>query len=157
MKKKKKEDKWQRIVNNILQFSNIIIEVLKKKFTLTRNFDSFLVNHTPIYVTLSSKVINPIFHRAASSHDRFFSSFLTCRSINLLNDCPVRRYYYKQDKIFRRKRQSTGTNFVHVYLEIWDEGILKFNKFSLWEVKKEQQCDSLMYAYIKCYKISYLK
>ena len=36
-----------------------------------------------------------------------------------------------QDKIFRRKRLSTGTNFVYVYLEIWDMGILKFNKFSM--------------------------
>ena len=24
-----------------------------------------------------------------------------------------------QEKIFRRKRLSTGANFVHVYLEIW--------------------------------------
>ena len=37
----------------------------------------------------------------------------------------------KQDKIFRRKRLSTGANFIHVYLEIWDTGILKFNKFSM--------------------------
>ena len=36
-----------------------------------------------------------------------------------------------QDKIFRRKRLSTGANFVHVYIEIWDKGILKFNKFSM--------------------------
>ena len=34
-----------------------------------------------------------------------------------------------QDKIFRRKRLSTGANFVHVYIEIWDKGILKFNEF----------------------------
>ena len=33
----------------------------------------------------------------------------------------------EQDEIFRRKRLSTGANFVHVYLEIWDKGILKFN------------------------------
>ena len=38
---------------------------------------------------------------------------------------------YIQDKIFRRKRLSTGANFVHVYLEIWDMGILKFNKFPI--------------------------
>ena len=44
-----------------------------------------------------------------------------------------------QDKIFRRKRLSTGANFVHVYLEIWDTGI---------------QCDSLMYAFIKLYEFS---
>ena len=25
-----------------------------------------------------------------------------------------------QDKIFRRKRLSTGANFVHIYIEIWD-------------------------------------
>ena len=31
---------------------------------------------------------------------------------------------------FRRKRLSTGSN-VHVYMEIWDKGILKFNKFSM--------------------------
>ena len=38
----------------------------------------------------------------------------------------------QQDKIFRRKRLSTGANFVHVYLEIWNTGIpLKFNKFSM--------------------------
>ena len=36
-----------------------------------------------------------------------------------------------QDKIFRRKRLSTGAEFVHVYTEIWDKGILKFNKFSM--------------------------
>ena len=36
-----------------------------------------------------------------------------------------------QDKIFRRKRLSTGANFVHVYKEVWDKGILKFNKFSM--------------------------
>ena len=41
------------------------------------------------------------------------------------------QYKGLQDKIFRRKRQSTGTNFVHVYIEIWDKGILKFNKFSM--------------------------
>ena len=35
-----------------------------------------------------------------------------------------------QDKIFRRKCLSTGANFVHVYLEIWDTALLKFNKFS---------------------------
>ena len=35
----------------------------------------------------------------------------------------------EQDKIFRRKRLSTGANFVHVYVEVWDNGILKFNKF----------------------------
>ena len=29
----------------------------------------------------------------------------------------------RQDEIFRRKRLSTGANFVHVYLEIWDKGI----------------------------------
>ena len=37
----------------------------------------------------------------------------------------------QQDKIFRRKRLSTGANFVHIYLEIWDKGILKLNKFSM--------------------------
>ena len=42
----------------------------------------------------------------------------------------------KQDKIFRRKRLSTGANFVHVYFEIWDKGILKLNKFSMLQVKK---------------------
>ena len=34
----------------------------------------------------------------------------------------------KQDKIFRHKRLSTGAKFVHVYLEIWDKGILELNK-----------------------------
>ena len=37
----------------------------------------------------------------------------------------------EQDKIFRRKRLSAGANFVHVYMEIWDKGILKINKFSM--------------------------
>ena len=37
----------------------------------------------------------------------------------------------KRDKTFRRKRLSTGANFVHVYIETWDKGILKFNKFSM--------------------------
>ena len=32
------------------------------------------------------------------------------------------------DEIFRRKRLSTGTNFFHIYLEIWDKAILKFNR-----------------------------
>ena len=36
-----------------------------------------------------------------------------------------------QDKLFRRKRLSTGANFVHVYTEIWDKDILKFNKCSV--------------------------
>ena len=36
---------------------------------------------------------------------------------------------HTQDKIFRRKR--TGANFVHVYIEIWDKGILKINEFSM--------------------------
>ena len=35
-----------------------------------------------------------------------------------------------QDKICRRKHVSTGANFVHDYLEIWDTGRLKFAKFS---------------------------
>ena len=35
-----------------------------------------------------------------------------------------------QEKIFRRKRLSTGANFIQVYIEILDKGILKFNKFS---------------------------
>ena len=41
------------------------------------------------------------------------------------------RLQVSQDKIFRCKRLSTGTNFVHVYIKIWDKGILKFNKFSM--------------------------
>ena len=57
----------------------------------------------------------------------------------------------KQDEIFRRKRLSTSANFVHVYFEIWDKGILKLNKFSIKQVKKEQQCDSLMFAFITVY------
>ena len=32
----------------------------------------------------------------------------------------------QEDKIFRRKRLSTGANLVHVYIEIWDKGKLKF-------------------------------
>ena len=36
-----------------------------------------------------------------------------------------------RDKIFRYKRLSTGANLVHVYVEVWDKGILKFNKFSI--------------------------
>ena len=49
-----------------------------------------------------------------------------------------------QDKLFRRKRLSTGANFVHVYTEIWDNV----------SGKKEQQCDTLMFAFIKLYVIS---
>ena len=37
----------------------------------------------------------------------------------------------EQDKIFRRKRLSTGTNCVHVYIEIWEKGMQEFNKFSM--------------------------
>ena len=44
--------------------------------------------------------------------------------------------YHRLDKIFRCKRLSTGANFVHVYIEIWDKGILKLNKFSMQQVKK---------------------
>ena len=47
--------------------------------------------------------------------------------------------YFKtntNDKIFRRKRLSTGANFVHVYKEIWDKALLKFNKFSMKQVKR---------------------
>ena len=39
---------------------------------------------------------------------------------------PVTIFEPKQDEIFRRKRLSTGENFVHV-----GQGILKFNKFSM--------------------------
>ena len=35
--------------------------------------------------------------------------------------------YQIQDKIFRCKR----LNFINVYIEIWDKGILRFNKFSM--------------------------
>ena len=31
----------------------------------------------------------------------------------------------------KTKYLSTGANFVHVYLEIWDTGILKYNEFSM--------------------------
>ena len=34
----------------------------------------------------------------------------------------------KQDKIFRHKHLSTGTNFVHVYIEIWDKATQKLKK-----------------------------
>ena len=37
--------------------------------------------------------------------------------------------YYKTTYLDRRL--STGENFIHVYLEIWDKGILKFNKLSM--------------------------
>ena len=30
---------------------------------------------------------------------------------------------------YETKYLDVGANFVHVYLEIWDKGILKFNKF----------------------------
>ena len=40
-----------------------------------------------------------------------------------------------QDKIFRRKRLSTGANFVHVHIEIWDKSILKFKKNSMYQEK----------------------
>ena len=54
-----------------------------------------------------------------------------------------------QDKIFRRKRLSTGgAKFVHVYLEIWDKGILKFNKFSMLEVKKNNNV-MLLFSFMK--------
>ena len=63
-------------------------------------------------------------------------------------------HYVIQGKIFRRKRLTTGANFVYVYIEIWNNGILKFNKSSMLQVKKEQQCDPLMFAFIKLYEIS---
>ena len=47
-----------------------------------------------------------------------------------------------------------GANCVHVYLEIWDTGILKLINFNVIG-KKEQQCDSLMYAFIKLYEFSW--
>ena len=40
-----------------------------------------------------------------------------------------------QDKIFRRKRLSTGANFVHVYIEIWDKVYLNLFNFSIPKVK----------------------
>ena len=40
-------------------------------------------------------------------------------------------HYNKQGKILRRKCLSTGANFVHVYIEILDKGILNFNKISM--------------------------
>ena len=49
------------------------------------------------------------------------SSFTVCHGFSRL----------QQDKLFRRKYLSTGANFVHVYIEIWDKGTLKFNKFSM--------------------------
>ena len=57
--------------------------------------------------------------------------YLHAMKINSQDFIPV------QDEIFRRKRLSTGENFVLVYLEIWDKGILKFNKFSMSQVKKK--------------------
>ena len=36
----------------------------------------------------------------------------------------------------KTKYLSTGANFVRVYIEIWDKSILKFNKFSILQVKK---------------------
>ena len=57
------------------------------------------------------------------------------QNITLLQNTYVHKfrtvYKQKHDKIFRCKRLSTGANFVHVYLEIWDKGIQKFNKFSM--------------------------
>ena len=44
----------------------------------------------------------------------------------------------KQKNIFRHKRLSTGANFVHVYIETWDKGRLKFNKFSMLQATKEK-------------------
>ena len=52
--------------------------------------------------------------------------------IKFARDIIITNIYVKihqQDKIFRRKRLSTGANFVHVYTEILDKGILKFTKF----------------------------
>ena len=60
----------------------------------------------------------------------------------------------KQDIIFRCKRlstQCTGANFVHVYLEIWDTGILKFNKFSMQWVKKNNN----VILFINLYEFSW--
>ena len=49
---------------------------------------------------------------------------------------------YLDVEIFRRKHLSTGANFVHVYIEIWDKQILKFNVTG----KIEQHCDSLTFT-----------
>ena len=60
-----------------------------------------------------------------------FENKLSLYMAHIMTSSTNEPYYDKQDEIFRRKRLSTGANFVHVYLEIWDKGILKFNKFSM--------------------------
>ena len=44
-------------------------------------------------------------------------------------------YQILQEKIFRRKRLSTGANFVHVYIQIWDKVYLNLFNFSIPKVK----------------------
>ena len=58
-------------------------------------------------------------------------SWLTRSAFNQVDLFLWMNFEITQDKILRRKRLSTGTNFVHVYIEIRDKGILKFNEFSI--------------------------
>ena len=54
---------------------------------------------------------------------------LGCWQKTILSTMAVKEL--RQDRVFRRKRLNTGANFVYIYSEIWDTGILKFNKFSM--------------------------
>ena len=72
----------------------------------------------------------------------FFFNFkgTAVRQVTIMNHLNMKQLwavdmYKTQDKIFRRKRLSSGANFVHVYIEIWGKSILKFNKFSMQHVK----------------------
>ena len=53
---------------------------------------------------------------------------LFCLKLTFPDSCFDSHIVSEQDKIFRRKRLFTGENFVHVYLEIWDKGVLMFDK-----------------------------
>ena len=49
---------------------------------------------------------------------------------------------------FIKLYEISWLKWIHVYIEIWDKGILKFNKFFNVTSKKEQQFDCLMFAFI---------
>ena len=58
---------------------------------------------------------------SSESYWRFKSILLAPNLQHRFTYCPQYiQYKQAQDKIFRRKRVSTGANFVHVYKEIWD-------------------------------------
>ena len=91
----------------------------KNNLTVTANESVSMC--TSLHLQISCVAI-----KAGLNHKRYISTYIV-----LQREWYIIFLIFRQDKIFRRKHLSTGANFVHVYIEIWDKGILKFNKFSV--------------------------